>query len=83
MWYRLIETENSKILLRADVTVVLTIVHIMVEYNFLNNYLLSFCSVWVTEDIPYDHGLKQCKPQVQDSPWLSPAAPVPADGILR
>ncbi|KAF1372563.1 hypothetical protein PFLUV_G00266790 [Perca fluviatilis] len=39
--------------------------------------------VWVTEDIPYDTGFKQCKPQMQDCPWLSPAAPIPATGTSR
>ncbi|XP_026218418.1 protein SCAF11 isoform X2 [Anabas testudineus] len=39
--------------------------------------------VWVTEDIPYDTELQHCKPRVQDCPWLSPAAPVPMDGIIR
>lgn len=39
--------------------------------------------VWLAEDIPYDTGFKQCKPQVQLCPWLSPAAPIPADGTSR
>ncbi|XP_038594496.1 protein SCAF11 isoform X2 [Micropterus salmoides] len=39
--------------------------------------------VWVAEDIPYDTGFKQCKPQAQDCPWLSPAAPIPANGTSR
>ncbi|XP_039999310.1 protein SCAF11 isoform X2 [Xiphias gladius] len=39
--------------------------------------------VWVTEDIQYDTGFKQCKPQVQDCPWLSPATPIPANGTTR
>lgn len=38
---------------------------------------------WLAEDIPYDTGLKQCKPQVQHCPWLSPAAPIPANGTSR
>ncbi|XP_037616450.1 protein SCAF11 isoform X2 [Sebastes umbrosus] len=39
--------------------------------------------VWVAEDIPYDTGFKHCKPQAQDCPWLSPAAPIPANGSSR
>ncbi|KAM3859240.1 uncharacterized protein scaf11 [Diretmus argenteus] len=39
--------------------------------------------VWVAEETPYDAELKQCKPQTQDCPWLSPAAPIPASGTSR
>lgn len=57
---------------------------LMFEKFLINNYLWwSSGSVWVTEDILHDTGFKQCKPRVQDCPWLSPAAPVSADGIVR
>ncbi|KAK2858758.1 hypothetical protein Q5P01_003378 [Channa striata] len=39
--------------------------------------------VWVTDEIEYDTGFKECKSQVQDCPWLSPAAHILADGTLR
>ncbi|XP_031721719.1 protein SCAF11 isoform X2 [Anarrhichthys ocellatus] len=39
--------------------------------------------VWVAEDIPYDTGFNHCKPQRQDCPWLSPAAPIPVNGTSR
>ncbi|XP_032361612.1 protein SCAF11 isoform X3 [Etheostoma spectabile] len=39
--------------------------------------------VWVAEDMQYDTGFKLCKPQAQDCPWLSPAAPIPATGTSR
>ncbi|XP_034719238.1 protein SCAF11 isoform X2 [Etheostoma cragini] len=39
--------------------------------------------VWVAEDMQYDTGFKLCKPQAQDWPWLSPAAPIPATGTSR
>ncbi|XP_068573058.1 protein SCAF11 [Cebidichthys violaceus] len=39
--------------------------------------------VWVAEDIPYDIAFKHCKPQTQDCPWLSPAAPIPVNGTSR
>ncbi|KAI4803324.1 hypothetical protein KUCAC02_006875 [Chaenocephalus aceratus] len=37
--------------------------------------------VW--EDVPYDSVMTQCKAQAQDCPWLSAAAPIPANGPFR
>lgn len=58
-----------------------------VESTFVTLTLLSLSfsadPEWLAEDIPYDTGLKQCKPQVQHCPWLSPAAPIPANGTSR
>lgn len=48
--------------------------------------ILSSCSaepVWVAVDALGDTGFKQCKPQTQDCPWLTPASSIPANGIVR
>lgn len=37
----------------------------------------------VEEDVMCDHRLERCKPQVQSSMWLSPAAPIAANCTLR
>lgn len=59
--------------------------HLKFKFVTLTLLSLSFSAdpEWMAEDIPYDTGLKQCKPQVQHCPWLSPAAPIPANGTSR
>ncbi|XP_056131790.1 protein SCAF11 [Lampris incognitus] len=39
--------------------------------------------LWEEVEVSYEAGNWQCKPQKQECPWLSPAAPIPASGNSR